>query len=207
METLPTRLRYYRRRHGWTLEQVGRLCGGKSRASIGVWESQKKAGSPSVEDLKRLAREYGISVDELVGADGVARAREGRVPLISFEQVAMQDVSDLMHVAGFAEQLIPCPVEHSVQTYALRVSDLAMCAPSGPTYPPGRIIFCDMGQAGAARSGERVIAVLESGVAVFRELVDDGVSGPWLRPLNPQWPRIDDSFRIVAKVVGSFVPE
>ncbi|MCH2039922.1 MAG: hypothetical protein MK185_04770 [Saccharospirillaceae bacterium] len=101
---------------------------------------------------------------------------------------------------------MPCPVEHSPQTYAAKVHDNTMQATMGPSYPEGSIIFVDPERAAEAQNGDLVVFRLsESGVVGFKRLVDnETVRG--LEPLNIRYPMVpQQDFEVIGLVIGCWI--
>lgn len=111
----------------------------------------------------------------------------GRVPLISWVQAG--DWSEIIDnfVAGDAEELLPCPVSHSENTFALRVRGESMYNPHGhPSFREGDLIYVDPNRLPV--NGSLVVVRLNSdNEATFKKLVIEGEKR-FLRPLNPDWP-------------------
>lgn len=130
----------------------------------------------------------------------------GMVPVISSVRAGKwREASDPFE-PGDAEEYLPCPTKHSKSTYALRVDGDSMTAPLGRSYPEGSVIFVDPEQNGCA-PGDRVIAKVKGrdGV-IFKQLAKDG-DRPYLKSLNPHHPPIFDEFRVIGKVIGTWIPE
>jgi SOS-response transcriptional repressor LexA len=128
---------------------------------------------------------------------------KGSVPLISWVQAGSWH-----EVVDFADRsddipYLPCPKNHGVHSYALRVRGDSMTAPYGKTYPEGCIIFVDP-QILIPSSGDRIIAKIagESEVT-FKVFMQEG-DKIWLKPLNPQHPIITDKFIVIGKVIGKW---
>lgn len=131
----------------------------------------------------------------------------GHVPLISWVQAGAWAEAEDPFEPGEGEDFLPCPASHGLHTYALRVEGDSMTAPYGRSYPAGVIIFIDPDQRGGVASGERVVAKVEGEPKVtFKVFIEDG-GRRYLKPLNPQYPVIDDPFRILGKVIGAWMPE
>lgn len=131
----------------------------------------------------------------------------GLVPVISWVKAgAWHEVEDVF-LPGESIELLPCPSSHGLRTYALRVEGESMTASYGRSYPAGSVIYVDPDQAGGVVSGDKVIAKINGDSKVtFKVYVED--SGKrFLRPLNPQYPMITDEFRIIGKVIGTWIPE
>lgn len=129
------------------------------------------------------------------------------VPLISWVQAGTWDEANNPHEPGFAEQYLPCVAPHSPSTFAVRVEGDSMTSPAGRSYPHGSILFVDPEQRGGVGPGDRVIAKLNGDDKVtFKQLAEDR-QGRYLKPLNPAHEPIYGEFRILGKVIGSWLPE
>jgi SOS-response transcriptional repressor LexA len=129
----------------------------------------------------------------------------GYVPIINWVQAgSWVDVED----PDVAESdWLPCPSSHGPHSYALRVEGDSMTSSYGKSYPDGCIIFVDPDQRGGVASGERVIAKLNGDNKVtFKVFVQDA-GRRFLKPLNPQYPMIEEPFCILGKVIGNWEPE
>jgi SOS-response transcriptional repressor LexA len=94
-----------------------------------------------------------------------------------------------------------------MHSYALRVHGDSMTAPYGRSYPDSSIIYVDPDQRGGVVSGDRVIAKINGDNQVtFKVFVEDA-GRRFLKPLNPSYPVITDPFRILGKVIGTWIPE
>lgn len=137
----------------------------------------------------------------------LSRVESTLVPLISWVQAGDWSEAVDLFEAGEAETMLPCPVTHSVHTFALRVDGDSMTSPSGKSYPHGAIIFVDPEQRGGASPGDRVIAKLNGEDQVtFKQLAEDR-QGKYLKPLNPNHQPIYGEFRILGKVIGMWIDD
>lgn len=128
---------------------------------------------------------------------------KGMVPLISWVQAGS------WHEAIDCEEhhddvpYLPCPRNHGICSYALRVRGDSMTAPYGKTYPEGCIIFVDPHTLNPS-SGDRIIAkIVGEAEVTFKVFMQEGEK-IWLKPLNPQHPIITDEFRVIGKVIGKW---
>lgn len=131
----------------------------------------------------------------------------GLVPVISWIQAGAWHDAEDPFMPGEADEFLPCPSSHGLRTYALRVEGDSMTATHGKSYPAGCIIYVDPDQVGGVVSGDRVIAKINGDSKVtFKVYVEDS-GRQFLKPLNPQYPTITDEFRIIGKVIGTWIPE
>jgi len=124
----------------------------------------------------------------------------GKVPLISFVQAGDWAECVDPYPVGTGEDMIECPVPHSENTFALRVSGESM----EPRFHSGEIIFVDPCR--QAENKDFVVAKLDhQNAATFKQLViEDG--NMMLKALNPDWPThympIDEDAHIIGKVIA-----
>jgi len=148
------------------------------------------------------------NVSPITKKDG-SLAIVGTVPLVSWVQAGeWADVFDNYNV-GDAEEMMLCPVNHSPNTFALRVEGDSMTNPMAGhrSYPHGTIIYID--PSCHAELGDRVVAKLDDdNKATFKVLAEDA-GQRFLKPLNPQYRNlpINGNCHIVGKVIGAFTPE
>ncbi|WP_172975304.1 S24 family peptidase [Microbulbifer sp. THAF38] len=132
---------------------------------------------------------------------------QGRVPLISWVQAGEFCESVDLFEPGDAEDWMPCPVNHSDRTYALRVKGDSMTNPypGQKSYPEGTIIYVDPDV--AVTNGCRVIAKLD-GEVTFKTYAED-MGRIFLRPINPSYPAMEITGKdvsICGVILGSFSP-
>jgi SOS-response transcriptional repressor LexA len=144
------------------------------------------------------------------GADNNVSASpemRGDVPVISDVQAgAWHEAIDLFE-PGYAEDYLPCPSPHGPRTFALRVEGDSMTAPYGKSYPAGCIIYVDPDQIGGIANGDRVVAKINGDNGVTFKVFIEDAGKKFLKPLNPQYPSITESFRILGKVIGKYEPD
>lgn len=131
----------------------------------------------------------------------------GLVPVISWVKAgAWHDVEDV-YLPDESIELLPCPSSHGLRTYALRVEGESMTASHGKSYPAGSVIYVDPDQSGGVVSGDKVIAKINGDSKVTFKVYVEDAGTRFLRPLNTQYPTITDEFRIIGKVIGTWIPE
>jgi SOS-response transcriptional repressor LexA len=131
----------------------------------------------------------------------------GLVPVISWVQAGHWHDAEMHDLPDDELEWRPCPISHGVQTYALRVEGDSMTAQYGKSYPAGSIIYIDPDQAGGVVSGNSVIAKINGDAKVTFKVFIEEAGKRYLKPLNPQYPMITDPFRIIGKVIGTWIDE
>lgn len=212
-------IRDARRRAGLTQEELGAACDPPvSKAAVGQWESTNPATRtiPKLKNLQAIASATGTPLAALTG-QSTNTAKENNVsysdinyrliPLITWNQAATEGSVAEKNIQKPAETMIPCPAHHGPNAYALRVEGDSMTAPTSRSYPEGCIIFVDPDQASGAHAGDRVIAkLIGTDEIVFRQLAKDGLK-LYLKALNQNHAPIFGDFRVVGKIIGTFIPE
>lgn len=144
------------------------------------------------------------SQDALSNVEPGPRLR-GKVPLVSWVQAGnwCEAVTPL-HVTE-SERWMDCPVNHSNQTFALRVRGDSMTAPSGNnrSYPEGCYIFVDPERRDPV-NGDRVVACLLDAHEVTFKVYKNEDGRQWLQPLNPSHEPIREPFRVLGTVLGKW---
>lgn len=144
------------------------------------------------------------SQDALSNVESGPRLR-GKVPLVSWVQAGnwCEAVTPL-HVTE-SERWMDCPVNHSSQTFALRVRGDSMTAPSGNnrSYPEGCYIFVDPERRDPV-NGDRVVACLLDAHEVTFKVYKNEDGRQWLQPLNPSHEPIREPFRVLGTVLGKW---
>ena len=106
----------------------------------------------------------------------------GLHPLISWVQAGEWAEIAGNFVLGDAEDLLPCPVRCSTDTFVLRVRGESM----EPKFHDGDLIFVDPQV--SPDSGKYVVVRIEdSHEATFKQLIVEG-DRQYLKALNPDWP-------------------
>ncbi|MEX1669117.1 helix-turn-helix domain-containing protein [Zhongshania guokunii] len=224
---IPSRIKELRKIKKLSQAALAHACEWDHQSRISGYETGER--EPSLTDLEAMCAAFGIDMSEFFN-DGTAEPKasyqtgwtpkdqankendvsqgpenRGFVPVISWVQAGQWHEADDPFQPGYAEELIPCPKPHSLQTYALRVQGDSMTAPIGRSYPEGAIIYVDPELRGGAIVGDRVIAKLKNEDRVtFKQLARDG-DKMYLKALNPNHPPIFDEFRILGKIIGSWI--
>jgi SOS-response transcriptional repressor LexA len=195
---------------------------GATKGAVSQW--MNGLATPSGEYLLKAASALGVDPSWLLTGRGKSSPRivaEGAaaygdagmaikvlVPLIDWSMACSILEGDICP-SGEGERWLSCPISHSPRTFALRVQGDSMISPhaGGRSYPEGAIIYIDPDLAIA--HGARVIACDKENRATFKVFSEDA-GRRYLRPLNPQYPTIemmDDSYRLVGKVIGFLMEE
>lgn len=144
------------------------------------------------------------SQDALSNVEPGPRLR-GKVPLVSWVQAGNWcEALTPLHVTE-SERWMDCPVNHSSQTFALRVRGDSMTAPSGNnrSYPEGCYIFVDPERRDPV-NGDRVVACLLDAHEVTFKVYKNEDGRQWLQPLNPSHEPIREPFRVLGTVLGKW---
>lgn len=204
--------------------KLAEMCGwGQTR----IANYERGIRTPSPDDVFKIAQMTGCRVEWLqFGSGEMLKFEEltriasplqpniepgpenrGSVPVISWIQAGAWAEAIDNFQPDDAEEWLPAPMSHGPRTYALRVRGDSMTAPYGKTYQDGWIIYVDPDQAAGVVTGDRVVAKLNGENAVtFKVFVDDN-GLRYLKALNPTYLPITDEFRVLGKVIGSYVPE
>jgi SOS-response transcriptional repressor LexA len=178
--------------------QVSRFMGANPTKNIGdrmARHIEKACGKPTGWlDTDRISEGRSNSVDHKIRGE-IPNA----VPLILWDNVNDFENQKLA-------TMIPCPTDHGPRTFATRVNDNTMTAQYGRSYPEGSIIYIDPDRANAAKSGDRVLAVIEGKTPTFK-LYGEADGGRYLQSINQQYPIITREFEIVGLIIGMWTPE
>lgn len=131
----------------------------------------------------------------------------GLVPLISWVQAGEFCEAIDPYIMGDAEKLMPCPVPHSLRTYALHVRGDSMTSPypGQRSYPEGAIIYVDPEI--EVTNGARVVAKIDN-QATFKTYIEDA-GRVYLKAINPSYPPLDvtgKEFHICGVIIGYYMP-
>lgn len=162
---------------------------------------EKKARS--FEDLAGMPALFLDNSDTLDEAPQI----KGMVPVISWVAAGAWCNIEMLP-QDEALRWLPCPVNHSKNTYALKVTGISMRNPNGkPTFDEDDIIFVDPEKCPEHKSLV-VVRLDDEEKATFKQLIiEHGYK--YLQPLNPNWPEqiieVDDSATICGVVIGKWV--
>lgn len=205
------RIKAARKRARLTQPQLAALVG-VSKGAVGQWESGST--EPNGKNLTMLSAILGVTAEHITsGAPDTAVNNtspaeiKGWIPLISYVQAGEWAEAIDLYEPGFAEQVLPTTVPHSMSTFALRVEGDSMTKPEGvrgPSFPDGMIIYVDPER--VAEKGDFVVAKHNGNQKVtFKQLATEE-GRPVLMPLNPdrkQYPVIRDEFEIIGRVIDA----
>ena len=220
MQTQGERLRELRESRGWKLEptaaMVSRLYGKKvsyqSIQNLELGNTQSSAFFPELCDIYGVSVKYartGIPQSENDASHNARldkNLRPGpelveKVPLISWTQAGEMGIEIALMDESDAESWEPCPMEHSSNTYALRVEDDSMVSSHGDSFPKGIIIIVDPGPINDIVPGDFVVAKIKSNsVVTFKQLIEED-GNQFLRPLNRQSQSIREPFDLLGKII------
>lgn len=132
---------------------------------------------------------------------------KGYIPLISWVQAGQWEEAIDLYEPGYAEQVLPTTVPHSLRTFALRVDgDSMTAAPGAPiSFPHGMIIYVDPEKRGDVTTGSFVVARQKGANMVTFKQLGSEEGRPVLKPLNTngQHPIIRDEFEVLGKVIDA----
>lgn len=190
---------------------------GMTKQAIGQLENGCTK-SPKPDNLFKIANATGVNAEWLATDAGKmltikeetadytsniesAPRSKGKLPLISWVQAG--DWCEMISgfEAGDAEEWYPCPVNHSEQSYILRVRGASM----EPEYHHGDLIFIDPCE-GYQHNSDVIVRLNNTGEATFKRLQFDG-DNRFLLALNKDYPNpvipLDDEAQICGVVVFS----
>lgn len=165
---------------------------------------------PKITIIRKIAECLGTTLAEIEGAEERKQSylikesspiynQKKNVPLLDWDQITNEKAKKIALT-------IPCPTDHGPNTFATRVKDNTMTAQYGRSYPEGSIIFIDPDQAHKAKSGDRVLALIEGTIPTFK-LYGETDGERYLQSINLQYPIITREFEITGLVIGMWMPE
>ena len=194
---------------GFSPSQLARAAG-KTPSTVTHWTSgaTKTIKADSAAGIESLT---GFSAVWIATGRGSKRAgnvapgptTRGRVPLISFVQAGEWASAHDPYQPEDAEAWLPCLVNHSDDTFALKVRGDSMTSRHGRSYPDGCIIFVDPGKK-SPTNGDRIVAKLEGSNEVTFKVFKEEDGRIWLQPLNENHLPIRDRFHVVGTVIGKW---
>lgn len=212
--TLGERLKYAREARGLTQQQLADLVP-MTQPSLHNTENGRNKGTTKIIELSLALNinpfwlQLGVGDMELSNMTNVMPIESGeKVPLISWVAAGGWSTIECRDIDGIAEKWLMCPVKHSHQTYALRVSGASMKNPNGnPSFEDGDIIFVD--PLVEPENKSCVIAFQEeTKETTFKQLIIDEQGKKFLVPLNPHWPekiiKMNGSTAVLGVVIGKW---
>ena len=196
---------------GLTQEKAAHIMGWSSQGAVAQYlngkiplntdAKMKFAGLLKVSPISIWPSFVGPAAPEV---DSDVAITKNRVPLLNW--VSAGDTVDSFQPEDSDVWLV-CPVDHSLNTYALTVVGDSMTAQHGSqrSYPVGATIFVD--PLIPPQNGDRVIVKLEESPEVtFKQLVTD-MGKSYLKPINTQYSTIEmpDTAVICGVVIGCWV--
>ncbi|OYQ80851.1 hypothetical protein B9T11_05050 [Wohlfahrtiimonas chitiniclastica] len=164
-------------------------------------------GEKKARSLEKLAGMPDMYLDNNIDTNIDDVSIRGMIPVISW--VAAGSWSNIESLPpDETPRWLPCPVGHSKNTYALRVSGISMQNPNGkPSFDDGDIIFVDPER--FAENKSFVVVRLDDDItATFKQLIIEN-GEKYLRPLNPNWPdkiiKVNGNATICGVVIGKWV--
>jgi len=137
----------------------------------------------------------------------VYKARDNKIPLISWVSAGTWCESPDNYPVGDAEDWLPAPRNAGSRSFALRVINDSMTSPypGQRSYPHGTIIYVDPDK--PITNGCRVVA-RTNGEYTFKAYIEDA-GRKYLKPINPTYDKIDitEDVHICGVVIGSYMPE
>lgn len=132
------------------------------------------------------------------------------VPVITWNMAAKRGAAISWDDLEMADFCYPCMFGDdgiSPWTYALEVNTDSMARLTGKSYPEGAVIYVEPDLSEFVVPGDIVIAKVDGQQgALFRELASEGGNN-FLKPFNPTYPKIFDTFTVLGKVIGMYQPE
>lgn len=164
-------------------------------------------GEKKARQLEKQAGMPDMYLDSLDDTPSDIVAIKGMVPVISWVAAGNWCNIELLP-QDEALRWLPCPVNHSKNTYALRVSGISMQNPNGkPTFDDGDIIFVDPERCAENKSCI-IVRLDDEEKATFKQLIIEN-GDKYIQPLNPNWPekiiKINGNATICGVVIGKWV--
>ena len=165
---------------------------GVSAQAVNRWLMMSIDTQPTVEKLIKIAELANMSLDELIlGEDSHLWVPQ----LKNFtDAVAFCQGEKVARIAK-----IPIIGDHLKNGFAVRLDDESMSSTIGKSYPRNTLLVFDLNNK-TPKHEEFVFAIIhnaEKPIGVFRRFVEVG-NVKNLIPLNPQYPKIENDFTIIA---------
>lgn len=164
-------------------------------------------GERKARALEKAANMPSFYLDSDSGIEVAEIDIRGMVPVISWVAAGNWCNIELLP-QDEAIRWLPCPVSHSKNTYALKVSGISMQNPNGkPTFDDGDIIFVDP-ERNAENKSCIIVRLDDEEKATFKQLIIEN-DDKYIQPLNPNWPdqiiKINGNATICGVVIGKWV--
>ncbi|WP_425401227.1 LexA family protein [Algiphilus sp.] len=174
------------------------------------WSMWKKRGEVSADYIESIYYAFPELFAEGSGDlenVGTGVPPSGKVNVISWVEAGDFNPAADPYPPGVSEEApLYCPRSHSAYTYALRVRGDSMTSPWGKSYPEGCLIFVDPLKR-SPESGDRIIAKLSGSDQVTFKVFMRDAGRVWLKPLNTQYPAINEEFQVLGTVIGKYEDE
>ncbi len=223
-------VRQARKATGLSQQRFGEEVG-RTKANVSAWENGRH--EPSWDLLQKIQRASGVAMptgsepklkantqresydsrrdQTAVRASVAEMRRQGRTPLITWQQAARWSKLAENFEADAARDWPACPFAHGPRSFVLQVVGDSMLDPAGErSYHNGDFIVVDPDRQATHNSGV-IVRLPGQRQASFRQLLTDSDGRARLRALNPDWPdRIIDlppKARLCGVVIGKWVAE
>lgn len=213
-----SKIKKARNSKGLSQAALAEACGWGGDGKQGrISHYEKNRREPSLADLRTISTALNIKASSLIDNDEIpskptrntaeAPLIKGFIPLIAWVKAGTwEDAIELYSPSD--ESAHPTTVNHSKNTFALKVDGDSMTAPVGApghSFPHGIIIYVDPDQRADTRAGDYVVAKqLYDNQATFKQLASEE-GRPVLKPLNTggQYVIIRDEFEVIGKVIDA----
>ncbi len=214
MNPVGRRIKHLRKLRKLTQNDVAVFVG-VQRVSVSKWETQNDVfNTPKGEHLFKLAQILEVSVEYILyGNTTYHQFTENeidlsiqenpnfyvkKIPLIDWSDV--KNIKKLKNQKSKNSQIILSHLPYAKQCYALPVIGDSMLSITGPySFPDNALIIFDPMWSDTLTDGIFIIAQVNNNI-LFRQVKFDG-SKAYLHALNPQYPKIFESFKIIGKVI------
>lgn len=202
--------RVYQRRHelGMTMSELAEKVG-MSHSSISVMESRDQRSS---QHVNKIAEVLGLSVEWLLTGEGLKEisSKIFALPVIPMKWLngsmfedpkTMPSLTEMYRIFGKDEitKWVPVMTDYDDRGFAITVRGDSMISPTGRSFPDGSdVVFALYPNGKVLITSDLVIArVFPSNELTFKKYVNEG-GHEYLAPLNPQYPIIENDFKVVA---------
>jgi len=223
-------VRQARKATGMNQQRFGEEVG-RTKANVSAWENGRH--EPSWDLLQKIQRASGVAMPTgtepklkanvprepydnrrdpaAARASVIELRRQGRTPLITWQQAARWAELVERFEADAARDWPACPFVHGPRSFVLQVVGDSMFDPAAErSYRNGDFIAVDPDRP-ATHNSAVIVRLPGQRQASFRQLLTDPDGRARLRALNPDWPdRIIDlppQARLCGVVIGKWVAE